>query len=179
MVSLASQELETEMERRDVVLAHWLEFQNGDDTNAHIRSFELAWDFSARIRDLANAVVRMSSRAFLTNSVDMTLAILEKPWRLPQRIEICYQKLRDRNTWQHTWCEDDREFTFVVSRLYRVILDFETQRVLPSVLDLMLKEIETAIQNIMRQAALASNVYKPTAELKRKLKIAKEKLSRN
>ena len=36
------------MERRDVVLAHWLEFQNGDDANAHIRSFERAWDFSAR-----------------------------------------------------------------------------------------------------------------------------------
>jgi hypothetical protein len=31
------------MERRDVVLAHWLEFQNGDDPNAHIRSFERAW----------------------------------------------------------------------------------------------------------------------------------------
>lgn len=165
------------MERRDVVLAHWLEFQNGDDTNTHIRSFERAWDFSARIRDLANAVVRMSSRAFLTDSVEMTRAILGKPWRLPQRIEICYQKLRDRNTWPHTWCEDGREFAFVVSRLYRVTLDFEMQRVLPSVLDLMLEEIESSLQDIMRRAALDSNVYKPTAELKRKLKIAKKKLS--
>lgn len=165
------------MERRDVVLAHWLEFQNGDDTNAHIRSFERAWDFSARIRDLANAVVRMSSRAFLTDSVQMTQAILGKPWRLPQRIEICYQKLQDRNTWPHTWWEDDRGFAFVVSRLYRVTLDFEMQRVLPSVLDLMLEEIESPLQDIMRRAALDSNVYKPTAELKRKLKIAKKKLS--
>lgn len=179
MVSLASQELETEMERRDVVLAHWLEFQKGGDANAHIRSFERAWDFSGRIRDLANAVVRMSARAFLTDSVQMTREILGKPWRLPQRIEICYQKLRDRNTWPHTWYEDDRKFAFVVSRLYRVTLDFEMQRVLPSVLDLELGDLETVINDIMRRAALDSNVYKPTAELKRKLKIVKDKLSRN
>lgn len=165
------------MERRDVVLAHWLEFQNGNDPNAHIRSFERAWDFSGRIQDLANAVVRMSSQAFLMDSVQMTLAILGKPWRIPQRIEICYQKLRDQNTRPHTWCEDTRQFAYVVSRLYRVALDFEMQRVLPSVLDLMLEEIETAIQDIMRRAALDSNVYKPTVELKRKLKIAKKKLS--
>lgn len=41
------------MERRDMVLAHWLEFQNGDDLNAHIRSFERAWDFSARMGQYA------------------------------------------------------------------------------------------------------------------------------
>ena len=49
------------MERRDMVLAHWLEFQNGTDENAHIRSFERAWDFSARIRDLS----RMAEYAYL------------------------------------------------------------------------------------------------------------------
>lgn len=38
MVFLASQELENEMERRDVVLAHWLEFQNGDDADAGFRN---------------------------------------------------------------------------------------------------------------------------------------------
>lgn len=167
------------MERRDVVLAHWLEFQNGDDPNAHIRSFERAWDFSARIRDLANAVGRMSSRAFLIDSVLMTRAVLGKPWELPKRIEICYQKLRDRNTLPHVWCEDAREFAYVVSSLYKLTLDFEMLRVLPSVLDLMLEEIEKALQDIMRRAALDSNVYKPTAELKRKLKIANKKLSRN
>nr|DAV70319.1 MAG TPA: hypothetical protein [Caudoviricetes sp.] len=167
------------MERRDVVLAHWLEFQNGDDTNAHIRSFERAWDFSARIRDLSNAVLRMSSRAFLTETTLMTRVALGKRWRLPQRIEICYQRLRDRNTQPHTWCEDSREFAYVVSRLYKLTLDFEILRVLPSVIDLMLKDLEAIIQDIMRRAALDSNVYKPTAELKRKLKIANEKLSRN
>lgn len=166
------------MERRDVILAHWLEFQNGDDTNAHIRSFERAWDFSVRIRDLSNAVVRMSSRAFLTETTIMTRAFLGNVWRLPQRIEICYQKLRDRNTWPHTWCEDSREFTSVVSRLYKLTLDFEMLRVLPGVLDQELGDLEKTIQDIMRRAALDSNVYKPTAELKRQLKIAKEKLSR-
>lgn len=177
MVSLASQGLETEMERRDVVLVHWLEFQNGDDTNAHIRSFERAWDFSARIRDLSNAVVRMSSRAFLTGGVQKTLVFLGKPWKLPQRIECCYQKLRDRNTWPHTWCEDSREFAAVVSHLYKMTLDFEMLRVQPSILDLDLGDLEMIINDIMRRAALDSNVYKPTAELKRKLKIAKKKLS--
>lgn len=167
------------MERRDVVLAHWLEFQNGDDTNAHIRSFERAWDFSARICDLANAVVRMSSRAFLTETTLMTRVALGKHWRLPQRIEICYQRLRDRNTQPHTWCEDSRALVYVVSALYKLALDFEMLRESPSVLDLRLTHIETAIQEIMRRAALDSNVYKPTAELKRKLKIAKEKLDRN
>lgn len=165
------------MERRDVVLAHWLEFQNGDDTNTHIRSFERAWDFSARIRDLANAVVRMSSRAFLTDTVRMTRVFLGKPWKLPQRIEICYQKLRDQNTLPHTWCEDSRKFAVVVSHLYKMTLDFEMLRVLPSVLDLELGNLEVIIHDIMRRAALDSNVYKPTAELKRKLKIAKKKLS--
>lgn len=167
------------MERRDVVLAHWMEFQNGDDANAHIRSFERAWDFSARIRDLSNDVVRMSSRAFLTETTLMTRVALGKHWRLPQRIEICYQKLRDRNTSQYTWCEDSRKFAYVVSRLYKLTLDFKTLRVLPSVLDLMLKDLEAIIQDIMRRAGMDSNVYKPTAELKRKLKIAKDKLSRN
>lgn len=165
------------MERRDVVLAHWLEFQNGTDTNAHIRSFERAWDFSARIRDLSNAVGRMSSRAFLTDSVQMTRAILGKPWMLPQRIDICYQKLRDLNTWPFAWGEDARAFTYVVSRLYRVTLDFEMLRVLPAVIDRMLDKLEDAVENIMHRAALDSDVYKPTAELKRKLKIAKKKLS--
>ena len=167
------------MERRDVVLAHWLEFQNGDDADAHIRSFERAWDFSARIRDLSKAVARMSSRAFLTETTIMTRAFLGNVWRLPQRIEICYQKLRDRNTWPHTWCEDSREFASVVSRLYKLTLDFEMLRVLPSVLDLTLKDLESIIQDIMRRAGMDSNVYKPTAELKRKLKIAKNKLPRN
>lgn len=167
------------MERRDVILAHWLEFQNGDDTNAHIRSFERAWDFSARIRDLSNAVLRMSARAFLTETTIITRAVLGKRWRLPQRIEICYQKLRDRNTWPHTWCEDSREFTAVVSRLYKLTLDFEMLRVLPGALDRELKDLEMVIHDIMRRAALDSNVYKPTAELKSKLKIAKDKLSRN
>ena len=167
------------MERRDVVLAHWLEFQNGDDADAHIRSFKRAWDFSARIRELSKAVVRMSSRAFLTETTLMTRVALGKHWRLPQRIEICYQKLRDRNTWPHTWCEDSREFAAVVSRLYKLTLDFEMLRVLPSVLDLQLKDLEAIIQDIMRRAGMDSGVYKPTAELKRKLKIAKEKLSQN
>nr|DAS74120.1 MAG TPA: hypothetical protein [Caudoviricetes sp.] len=167
------------MERRDVVLAHWLEFQNGNDADAHIRSFERAWDFSARIRDLSNAVVRMSSRAFLTETTLMTRVALGKHWRLPQRIEICYQKLQARNTWPHTWLEDSREFADVVSRLYKLTMDFEMLRVLPSVLDLMLKDLETIIQDIMRRAGMDSNVYKPTAELKRKLKIAKDKLPRN
>lgn len=165
------------MERRDVVLAHWLEFQKGNDPNAHIRSFERAWDFSGRIHDLANAVVRMSSKAFLTESAQMTRAILGKPWRLPQRIEICYQKLRDQNTLPHTWCEDSRDFTAVVSYLYNMTLDFEMLRVQPSVLDLELGDLEVIIHDIMRRADLDSNVYKPTAELKRKLKIAKERLS--
>lgn len=52
---------ENEMERRDVVLAHWLEFQNGNDTNAHIRSFERAWDFSARIRVGGQSAVQVDS----------------------------------------------------------------------------------------------------------------------
>lgn len=47
------------MERRDVVLAHWMEFQNGDDANAHIRSFERAWDFSARIRICGQPAVQV------------------------------------------------------------------------------------------------------------------------
>ena len=54
------------MERRDVVLAHWMGFQNGDDPNSHLRSFERAWDFSARIRDISNAVIRMSSLSLST-----------------------------------------------------------------------------------------------------------------
>lgn len=174
MDSLISQELENEMDRRDVVLAHWLEFQNGDDTNAHIRSFERAW-----IRDLSNAVARMSSRAFLTDSVQITRATLGKPWRLPQRIEICYQKLRDRDTYPFVWCEDPRAFTCVVSKLYKLTLDFEMLRFSPSMLDLVLLVLEDSIQDIMHRVALESDVYKPTAELKRKLKIAKEKLSRN
>lgn len=165
------------MERRDVVLAHWLEFQNGNDTNAHIRSFERAWNFSARIRNLADAVVRMSSRAFLIDGVLMTRAVLGRPWELPQRIEICYQKLRDQNTLPYVWCEDPRKFAYVVSCLYKLTLDFEMLRTLPSVLDLELIDLETTINDIMRRAALDSNVYKPTAELKRKLKIAKKKLS--
>lgn len=165
------------MERRDVVLAHWLEFQNGNDPNAHIRSFERAWDFSARIRDLSNAVVRMSYRAFLTGDAQKTRVFLGKPWKLPQRIECCYQKLRDRNTWPHVWYEDCREIAAVVSHLYKMTLDFEMLRVMPSVLDLELGGMETVINDIMRRAALDSNVYKPTAELKRKLKIAKKKLS--
>ena len=165
------------MERRDVVLAHWLEFQNGDDPNAHIQSFERAWDFSARIRDLANAVVRMSSRAFLTGDIQKTRVFLGKPWKLPQRIEICYQKIRDRNTWPHVLCEDSSEFAAVVSQLYKMTLDFEMLRVQPSILDLELGDLEVIIHDIMRRAALDSNVYKPTAELKRKLKIAKKKLS--
>ena len=178
MVFLASQELENEMERRDVVLAHWLEFQNGDDADAHIRSFNRAWDFSARIRDLSNAVARMSSRASLTNNVQMTRATLKKKaWRLPQRIEICYQKLRDRNTYPFVWGEDARAFTYVVSSLYQLTLDFEILRVLPSVLDLRLEHLERAIKEIMRREALDSNVYRPTAELKRQLKIARKKLS--
>lgn len=177
MVFLASQELENEMERRDVVLAHWLEFQNGDDADAHIRSFNRAWDFSARIRDLSNAVARMSSRAFLTNNVQMTRATLKKAWRLPQRIEICYQKLRDRNTYPFVWGEDARAFTYVVSSLYQLTLDFEILRVSPSVLDLRLEHLERAIKEIMRREALDSNVYRPTAELKRQLKIARKKLS--
>lgn len=166
------------MERRDVVLAYWLEFQNGDDPNAHIRSFERAWDFAARIRDLSNAVVRMSSRAFLTDSVLMTRAILGKKWKLPQRIEICYQKLLDRNTWPFVWCEDPRELAAVVSHLYKLTLDFEMLRALPGVLDMELGDLEVIIRDIMRRAALDSNVYQPTAELKRKLKIAKDKLTR-
>ena len=164
------------MERRDVVLAHWLEFQNGDDTDAHIRSFNRAWDFSARIRDLSNAVARMSSRAFLTETTLMTRVTLGKHWRLPHRIEICYQKLRDLNTWPFAWWEDARAFAYVVSRLYRVTLDFEMLLELPSVLDLRLTHLERAIQEIMRRSALDSNVYRPTAELKRQLKIAKKKL---
>lgn len=67
----------------------------------------------------------------------------------------------------------------MVSRLYKLTLDFEMLRVLPSVLDLMLKDLEAIIQDIMRRAGMDSNVYKPTAELKRKLKIAKDKLFRN
>lgn len=177
MAFLPSQELENEMERRDVVLAHWLEFQNGDGADAHIRSFNRAWDFSARIRDLSNAVVRMSSRAFLTDSVQITRATLGKPWRLPQRIEICYQKLRDLNTWPFAWGEDARAFAYVVSRLYRVTLDFEMLRELPSVLDIRLTHLERAVHEIMRRSALDSNVYRPTAELKHNLKIAKKKLS--
>lgn len=165
------------MERRDMVLAHWLEFQNGDDTNAHIRSFERAWNFSARIRDLSNAVARMSSRAFLTDSVQMTVVILGKPWRLPQRIEICYQKLRDRNTYPFVWGEDVQAFAYVVSSLYQLTMDFEMLRVLPSVLDLRLEHLERAVQGIMRREALDSNVYRPTAELKHELKIARKKLS--
>lgn len=165
------------MERRDMVLAHWLEFQNGTDENAHIRSFERAWDFSARIRDLSNAVILMSSRAFLTDSVQMTRAILKKAWSLPQRIEICYQKLRDRNTYPFVWGEDARSFAYVVSSLYQLTLDFETLRVLPSVLDLRLEHLERAIQEIMRREALGANIYRPTAELKRQLKIARKKLS--
>lgn len=165
------------MERRDVVLAHWLEFQNGNDPNAHIRTFERAWDFSARIRDLANAVVRMSSRAFLTGDIQKTRVFLGKPWKLPQRIEICYQKLRDQNTCPYTWCEDARQFSYVVSSLYKLTLGFEMLRVQPSVLDLELGDLEMIINDIMRRHALDSNVYKPTTELKRKLKIAKKKLS--
>lgn len=165
------------MERRDVVLAHWLEFQNGDDENAHIRSFERAWNFSARIRDLASAVHRMSSRAFLIDGVLMTRAVLGKPWNLPQRIEICYQKLRDQNTLPYVWGEDSREFADVVSCLYKLTLDFEMLRTLPSTLDLELMNLETVINDIMRRSGFGSNVYKPTAELKRKLKIAKKKLS--
>ena len=165
------------MERRDVVLAHWMGFQNGDDPNSHLRSFERAWDFSGRIRDLANAVARMSSRAFLTDSVQITRMTLGKAWRLPQRIEICYQKLRDRNTCPFVWGEDARAFTYVVSSLYQLTLDFEILRVLPSVLDLRLEHLERAIQEIMRREALDSNVYRPTAELKHKLKIARKKLS--
>lgn len=167
------------MERRDVVLVYWLAFQNGDDTNAHIRSFERAWDFSARILDLANAVVRMSSRAFLTGDIQKTRVFLGKPWKLPQRIECCYQKLRDRNKSPHVWHEDSREFASVVSRLYKLTLDFEMLRVPPSIIDLELGDLEVIIHDIMRRAGLDSNVYKPTAELKRKLKIANEKLSRN
>ena len=109
----------------------------------------------------------------------MTRVALGKHWRLPQRIEICYQKLRDRNTCPHTWCEDSRSLAYVVSDLYKLTLDFEMLRVVPSVLDLRLTHLEIAIQEIMRRAALDSSVYKPTAELKRKLKIAKEKLSQN
>lgn len=165
------------MERRDMVLAHWLEFQNGNDSHAHIRSFERAWNFSARIRDLSNAVARMSSRAFLADNVQMTRAALGKAWRLPQRIEICYQKLRDRNTYPFVCGEDPRAFTYVVSSLYQLTLDFEMLRVLPSVLDLRLEHLERAIQEIMRREALDSNVYRPTAELKHKLKIARKKLS--
>lgn len=165
------------MERRDVVLAHWMGFQNGDDPNSHLRLFERAWDFSGRIRDLANAVARMSSRAFLTDNVQMTRATLKKAWRLPQRIEICYQKLRDRNTYPFVWGEDARSFAYVVSSLYQLTLDFETLRVLPSVLDLRLEHLERAIQEIMRREALGANIYRPTAELKRQLKIARKKLS--
>nr|DAS36104.1 MAG TPA: hypothetical protein [Caudoviricetes sp.] len=165
------------MERRDVVLAYWMEFQNGDDHNAHIRSFERAWDFSGRIRDLSNAVARMSSRAFLTDSVQITRTTLGKAWRLPQRIEICYQKLRDRNTYPFVWGEDAQAFAYVVSSLYQLTLDFEMLRVLPAVLDLRLEHLERALQEIMRREALDSNVYRPTAELKRKLKIARKKLS--
>ena len=121
----------------------------------------------------------MSSRAFLTETTLITRVFLGKRWRLPQRIEICYQKLRDRNTWPHTWCEDSREFASVVSQLYKLTLDFEMLRVLPGVLDQDLRDLEVIINDIMRRAALDSNIYKPTAELKRKLKIAKEKLSRN
>lgn len=165
------------MERRDMVLAHWLEFQNGDDSHAHIRSFERAWNFSARIHDLSKAVARMSSRAFLTDSVQITRSTLEKAWGLPQRIEICYQKLRDRNTYPFVWGEDPRAFTYVVSSLYQLTLDFETLRVVPSVLDLRLEHLERAIQEIMRREALDLNVYRPTAELKRQLKIARKKLS--
>ena len=165
------------MERRDVVLAHWLEFQNGDDTDAHIRSFNRAWDFSARICDLSNAVVRMSSRAFLTETTLTTRVTLSKHWRLPQRIEICYQKLRDLNTWPFAWGEDARAFTYVVSNLYKLTLDFEMLRELPSVLDIRLTHLERAIHEIMQRSALDSNVYRPTAELKHNLKIAKKKLS--
>lgn len=50
-------------------------------------------------------------------------------------------------------------------------------RVLPSVLDLRLEHLERAIQNIIRREALDSNAYRPTAELKRQLKIARKKLS--
>lgn len=165
------------MERRDVVLAYWMEFQNGYDHNAHIRSFERAWDFSGRIRDLSNAVARMSSRAFLTDSVQITRTTLGKAWRLPQRIEICYQKLRDRNTYPFVWGEDAQAFAYVVSSLYQLTLDFEMLRVLPAVLDLRLEHLERALQEIMRREALDSNVYRPTAELKCKLKIARKKLS--
>ena len=165
------------MERRDVVLAHWMGFQNGDDHNAHIRSFERAWDFSGRIRDLSNAVARMSSRAFLTDSVQITRTTLGKAWRLPQRIEICYQKLRDRNTYPFVWGEDARAFTYVVSSLYQLMLDFEMLRVLPAVLDLRLEHLERALQEIMRREVLGANIYRPTAELKHNLKIARKKLS--
>ena len=103
--------------------------------------------------------------------------MLSKPWNLPQRIDICYQKLRDRNTWPFTWCEDAREFTSVVSRLYMMTLDFERLTVLPQELGLELEDLEAIIQDIMRRGALDSDVYKPTAELKRKLKIAKKRLS--
>lgn len=75
--------------------------------------------------------------------------------------------------------EDSREFAAVVSHLYKLTLDFEMLRVQPSILDLELGDLEVIINDIMRRAALDSNVYKPTAELKRKLKIAKETLSRN
>jgi hypothetical protein len=51
-------------------------------------------------------------------------------------------------------------------------------RVLPGVLDRELGDLERTIQDIMRRAALDLNVYKPTAELKHQLKIAKEKLSK-
>lgn len=165
------------MERRDMVLAHWLEFQNGNDSHAHIRSFERAWNFSARIHDLSKAVARMSSRAFLADNLQMTRAALGKVWRLPQRIEICYQKLRDRNTYPFVCGEDPRAFTYVVSSLYQLTLDFEMLRVLPSVLDLRLEHLERAIQEIMRREALDSNVYHHTAELKHQLKIARKKLS--
>lgn len=103
--------------------------------------------------------------------------MLDKPWNLTQRIDICYQKLRDRNTWPFTWCEDARKLACVVSRLYMVTLDFEMLRVLPQALALELEDLEAIIQDIMRRAALDSDVYKPTAELKRKLKIAKKRLS--
>ena len=75
------------------------------------------------------------------------------------------------------WGEDARAFTYVVSSLYQLTLDFEMLRVLPSVLDLRLEHLERAIKEIMRREALDSNVYRPTAELKRQLKIARKKLS--
>lgn len=104
-------------------------------------------------------------------------AILKKAWRLPQRIEICYKKLRDRNTYPFVWGEDARSFAYVVSSLYQLTLDFETLRVLPSVLDLRLEHLERTIQEIMRREALGANIYRPTAELKCQLKIARKKLS--